>query len=745
MNEAIKYWDENLVSMHIGTEISWVHSYIQENGIEKIYFLDIGGNVGKFYDELSQKYIIEKCIMVEPSKKLTDYMYEKFKNKPEVVIHNFGISNENGLFHFDDSGIDYWSQNSINNSMNLGIFKMQNSDGETQFYTMDYFMEVYNTIDPDKITFIKIDTENRDIFVVRDLEPYLKKHNIRPLILFENNFHADMTLSEAQNILDKFCNTCGYETTNLAEAGDKYLKPIKEWNKKQTKISEKKITNKIYELIHGFKVDKKFWGYDSLSGEEHDIKRSKPAPYLKLSIEIAKILKMKTVVQIGSSRYAVTQKCLNYFDNINDPFVSPPCCSDGHSTYFLSKSGLEVYSADSDENAKVAIEWSFQNLREEFPSNLHISIPHDGIEFLSQFENKIDFLYLDDWDKGTPQYAEKHLEAFKVAKNKFSDVHLILIDDTDFVTDSGTKDMLLTPHLIDLGYIPLFNGRQTLFINTLNIDGFVEEESINFNEPKVVVSLSTIPSRLSDTKYGERGIMSCLKSLNEQSYSNYEIHFNVPYFSSYSGEKYEIPDWIHGFNKIKIFRVDDIGPATKVVPTIQRIEDPETIIIVADDDLVYHKDMVKEHSKNQTERDCAFGYDSLGTPHPVFNDKRDHFVVSVPFEVEGKILQHYKTVSYKRRYFEDDFFAKFVGKTKSDDILMSAYMKKQGIKKIVMPYEHEEKIETLEVWEKKGGVTTFPVIGHCSHDSGDGCRDVRAVDIEVPFFIPQEFIDKGYI
>lgn len=745
MNNVIKYWDDNLVSAHIGTEINWVHSYIEENNIDKISFIDIGGNVGKFFDELSKKYTIENCIIVEPSKRLYNYMIDKFKNNVQVVIHNCGISNENGLFQFDDSGIDYWSEREIDNSINLGIFKMQNSPGETQFYTMDYFMEIHNTIDPKKITFIKIDTENRDLYVLRDLKNYLEKNKIRPLILFENNFHADMSLEEAQNIVNDFCNICGYETTNLDFAGDKFLTPIKNWEKPNNNTSKKRIINKIYELVHGFKIDKKFWSHDTLTGEEHDTKRSKPAPYLKISIEIAKILKMKTVVEIGASRYAVTQKCLNYFDNITDVFVSPPCCADGHSTYFFTRAGFEVYSVDIDENVKTAIDWSFQNLKTEKPNNLHVNIPKDGIEFLDEFENKIDFLFLDGWDKGTPEYAEKHLEAFVSAKNKLSDVHLILIDDTDFVTDLGGKDSILTPYLLELGYVPLINGRQTLFINTVNIDGFIEEPKIDPNEPKVIVSLSTIPSRLSDIKYGDMGIKSCLKSLNEQSYSNYEIHFNIPYYSSYSGEKYEIPNWIEKFEKIKIFRVDDIGPATKVVPTLQRIEDPETIIIITDDDLVYHKDMIKEHSKNQMERDCVFGYDSLGTPSPIFNDKRDHFVVSVPFEVEGKILQHYKTVSYKRRYFEDDFFVKFVGKTKSDDILLAAYIKKQGIKKIVMPYEYEEKLETLEQWEQKGGVTTFPVLRHCSHDSGDGCRDERAVNIEVPFFVPQEFIDKQYI
>ena len=65
--------------------------------------------------------------------------------------------------------------------------------------------------------------------------------------------------------------------------------------------------------------------------------------------------------------------------------------------------------------------------------------------------------------KGRP-YAEKHLESYEVAKDKLSDTHLILIDDTDFLTDDGGKDKLLSPRLIEDGYIPLFNGRQTLFL-----------------------------------------------------------------------------------------------------------------------------------------------------------------------------------------------------------------------------------------------------------------------------------------
>ena len=76
-------------------------------------------------------------------------------------------------------------------------------------------------------------------------------------------------------------------------------------------------------------------------------------------------------------------------------------------------------------------------------------------------------LFLDGWDKGTPDYAEQHLEAFKSSTDKLSDTHLILIDDTDYLTEDGGKDKLLSPYLMENNYSMLFNGRQTLFINTV--------------------------------------------------------------------------------------------------------------------------------------------------------------------------------------------------------------------------------------------------------------------------------------
>jgi glycosyltransferase involved in cell wall biosynthesis len=262
---------------------------------------------------------------------------------------------------------------------------------------------------------------------------------------------------------------------------------------------------------------------------------------------------------------------------------------------------------------------------------------------------------------------------------------------------------------------------------------------------KVIITLTTIPSRILDTIHGDDGIKSCIESLQNQNYEDYEIHFNIPYINKLTGAEYTIPDWISEYDKIKIFRTEDFGPVTKLSPTVERITDLETIIIVVDDDLVYHPDMILEHVKNQSTRDCVFGYDALDSYETKFEDIRDHFVVSVPFEVNAKVIQHYKSVSYKRKYFKEDFF-KFIEENYSwsDDLLISAYMQKEKIARKVMPYDNEDKLETLEQWRNKGGVTTFPVIRHTSHGSYEGCNIFRQTNTDDNSNKLYQFINREY-
>lgn len=266
---------------------------------------------------------------------------------------------------------------------------------------------------------------------------------------------------------------------------------------------------------------------------------------------------------------------------------------------------------------------------------------------------------------------------------------------------------------------------------------------------KTVITLTTIPSRLSDN--GDQGLKLCIKSLVNQNYDDYEIHFNIPHVNKTTNKEYIIPNWLLEYTKIKIFRTDDLGPVTKSAPTIERLTDPEDILIVLDDDLVYHPDTVKEHINNQMKwPEYCVGYDGMrsrdesGSFSTHYKHVRDYYYTSNHRNSRVDILQHYKSVSYKRRFFEDDFFD-FIKKNYSwnDDLLMSGYMSYKKRVRYVTYYQDDEELSN-EGWEKRGGVTTFPVLRHTHHNGYEGCNIFRETKINDNGSVLYKFIDNGY-
>jgi hypothetical protein len=221
---------------------------------------------------------------------------------------------------------------------------------------------------------------------------------------------------------------------------------------------------RIWRLALDFKVDLRYWRIETLSAEQQTRDRCKPRPYILKALEILGAIGGGTIVEIGTLRQAMTAPCLAPPAAPFDAFTAPACCNDGHSTYFWARSGLEVHSVDVDPRCRDEVAQSYENLGEPWPSNLQLHVPADGIEFLAGFRGTIGLLYLDGWDKGTPDYARRHLEAFVAARPRLAPLHLVAIDDTDFDTAEGGKDALLTPVLLERGYLPLLRGRQTLFL-----------------------------------------------------------------------------------------------------------------------------------------------------------------------------------------------------------------------------------------------------------------------------------------
>jgi hypothetical protein len=223
------------------------------------------------------------------------------------------------------------------------------------------------------------------------------------------------------------------------------------------------------------------------------------------------------------------------------------------------------------------------------------------------------------------------------------------------------------------------------------------------------------------------------------------VHFNVPLVYGATGAAYNLPCWLPEYQlkypHFKVFRTEDLGPPTKFVHTLKRITNPKTYILVVDDDLVYHADMINEHLKYHQQVDGIIGYDGRGSVAAKHKDIRDDWVVCTTeiTEISG-LLQHYKSVSYRRELIQEDFFNTFLGQTKSDDVLISYYARIKGIKMYIPPYEPDiEKMNTREKWDQNQGVATFPVLRHAHSLQHTGASHPGLLQHEPRFFIPDIF------
>jgi hypothetical protein len=235
---------------------------------------------------------------------------------------------------------------------------------------------------------------------------------------------------------------------------------------------------------------------------------------------------------------------------------------------------------------------------------------------------------------------------------------------------------------------------------------------------KIIISLTTIPSRLNyhDSRGGLRPVIDRLLTL---SYSNYEIHLNIPYIVKKTNEEYSLPSWLTEIkdSKLKIFRTDDYGSMTKILPTILRTEESDDVIIITvDDDLSYEDGFIEYHiEKRKQYPNEVIGFAGISALNGTC-----HFCTTVKNDVRVKIIEGYKTVSYRRSFFKPDFFSEFVGESWSDDIILSAYMGKHNIEKWVVNYDKDEDFTPR--------VESFPIIGHLPNERG-GCWWFRSENI----------------
>lgn len=215
---------------------------------------------------------------------------------------------------------------------------------------------------------------------------------------------------------------------------------------------------------------------------------------------------------------------------------------------------------------------------------------------------------------------------------------------------------------------------------------------------KVVASLTTSPSRLNLLE-------PVIIALLTQDYKPWQIEINLP--EKYKNkEEYKIPDFLlpredgtFKYPNVKIFRQDkDIGPATKIIPTILRYKnDPDVYIISFDDDHKYPPKMISTLLKGLK----------------VYGDKNIYTIGGINMHVGAKmtlegynpyftgrvdVLEGVFGVLYNPRLFEEDlmpYFEKII-KCKecltSDDITISNYLAMKNIKIIRLHFKHFNKL-----------------------------------------------------
>lgn len=194
--------------------------------------------------------------------------------------------------------------------------------------------------------------------------------------------------------------------------------------------------------------------------------------------------------------------------------------------------------------------------------------------------------------------------------------------------------------------------------------------------PRVVVSFSTIPSRI-------QYIPAVIRKLQKQSFQPDMIYVNVPYHSKRLNRDYILPEDLDLGPKVQIIRCEDYGPATKLLGSISKEKDPNTAMITIDDDQDYDPDTLKTlvaYSIKYPNNVIAFrtlDSDLERTPCPT----NKNIKTPEAFYAEG-----FAGVLYKRSFISNEMLEYFQNISPdcfvSDDLVLSTWMDIQGYDRI---------------------------------------------------------------
>jgi hypothetical protein len=233
----------------------------------------------------------------------------------------------------------------------------------------------------------------------------------------------------------------------------------------------------------------------------------------------------------------------------------------------------------------------------------------------------------------------------------------------------------------EIVYSLLFGRQQKRFIRRQ-----LSNSSSTINR-RLIVSLSTLPDRIDNLE-------PTLRCLLEQTRPPNEIVIAVPQFSSRQQKQYVVPGYLEKIPRVRILRCQqDWGPATKLIPIIQEelaAGRGETLVMVIDDDRIYPRNAVETYLHYHTQVPyAALCFRGALIPHSLVwvwpkmiraNQIREPKPVAVMTGTASYLVQP---------QFFDSALWDYTGAPKSafymDDIWISGYLDRAGVKKYVVP------------------------------------------------------------
>lgn len=214
---------------------------------------------------------------------------------------------------------------------------------------------------------------------------------------------------------------------------------------------------------------------------------------------------------------------------------------------------------------------------------------------------------------------------------------------------------------------------------------------------RIVGSLTTMPHQYDK-------VNRTLDSLISQTYKLDKIYLSLPEISRRLGTKYPpVPKEIS--DKCSIIRCEDMGPITKISGGLLSEQDPDTVIITFDNDMVYPDSMVEKLIENHKKYpNSAIGSAGMligrGCPMCAISPNENNLLYNISkFQIPetGRKVDSvygYPGALYVRKFFpeksllHEQFFKHALineATLLNDDIIISGYLSLQNIERRIFP------------------------------------------------------------